>query len=226
MIEKNLTSAGARIKRARIIAGIATRRQFEEQYNISSNTLQGWEQGKNPLSLKGAKRIVEALKAEGLICSTEWLMTGEGMPPRAYEMVNAGLGNTLLDNEQFIEQNLKEEQIIYAETQLFKKCHPGSVVITISDDSLEPYFSIGDTIGGIQISNENISKYVNRRCILELENNLILPRVLQMGKHPDRYTVCSTNPNTLSTPLNLYNVKVISVAPIIWHRKKMSSLQG
>ena len=39
------------------------------------------------------------------------------------EKMTKNLGNTLLNNEQFIEQNLKEEQIIYAETQLFKKCH-------------------------------------------------------------------------------------------------------
>src|SRR3990167_671549 len=86
LIEKNLTNSGDRLRRARILAGIATRREFEIKYQISANTLQGWEQGKNPLSKKGAKRIIEALKTEGVICSLEWLMNGTGVPPRPFEM--------------------------------------------------------------------------------------------------------------------------------------------
>ena len=69
LIEKNLANSGDRLRRARILAGIATRREFEIKYQISANTLQGWEQGKNPLSKKGAKRIIEALKAEGVRAS-------------------------------------------------------------------------------------------------------------------------------------------------------------
>src|SRR3990167_4249343 len=125
LIEKNLTHSGDRLRRARILAGISTRREFEKKYQISANTLQGWEQGKNPLSKKGAKRIIEALKSEGLICSLEWLMRGEGVPPRAFEraeVVNEADLENLLN-----QMHLREEQAIYQELQTFKNQNPNAI---------------------------------------------------------------------------------------------------
>src|SRR3989338_4637393 len=134
LIEKNLTHSGERLRRARILAGISTRREFEQKYKISANTLQGWEQGKNPLSKKGAKRIIEALKNEGLICSLEWLMQGHGVPPRAFEMSKSEL-TSVFDVENLLNQmNLQEEQAIYQELQCFKAHSPSPIIITISDD--------------------------------------------------------------------------------------------
>lgn len=218
------STSGARLRRARVLAGITTRRAFQEKYNVSANTLQGWEQGKNPLSFKGARRIVEALKNEGLICSVEWLMNGNGMPPRPYEMLSAGIDSTVNENSDLYQQNLHEEQSIYQEIQTFKDQNPNAIVISITDNAMEPYFFEGDYIGGIQIPNYETNKYVNRFCILELENNHILARQLQPGKTPATFTVSCTNPLANTTPLNLYNVRVINAAPIVWVRRKIAAL--
>lgn len=223
--QKDYSSSGERLRRARILAGVSTRREFEEKHCISANTLQGWEQGKNPLSEKGARRVIEAFKKEGLLCSLEWLIHGHGMPPRPYEMVSAGLRKELHADSSFMDFNLREEQAIYKEIQLFRQQNMNSIVLSISDDSMEPYYSVGDYIGGCQITNDNIAGYLNSICIIELENNLILPRYLQAGKQPNCYTGSCTNPRTAATPLNLYNVKIISAAPILWHRRKISSLK-
>ena len=224
-IESTLSSSGDRVKRARVLAGITTRREFEKKHGISANTLQGWEQGKNPLSKKGATRIVESLKKEGLICSVEWLLNGTGMPPRSYESLHSGIEATTLDNKTLVEQNLKEEELIYKEVQLFKQNNPNAIVISITDNAMEPYFSCGDYIGGIRVANTKIDQYINQLCIVELENNLILPRFLQKSPTEGRYTVSSTNPKATTPPLNYYNTKVIAIAPIIWQRKKFSSLK-
>ncbi|MBV52837.1 MAG: hypothetical protein CL816_02080 [Coxiellaceae bacterium] len=225
-IETTLASSGDRVKRARVLAGITTRKLFEKKHGISANTLQGWEQGKNPLSKKGANRIVESLKKEGLICSTEWLLTGDGMPPRSYESLNSGLNESAHQaNETLVQQNLKEEELIYKEVQLFKQNNPNAIVISITDNAMEPYFSCGDYIGGIRIPNNKIPLYVNQLCIVELENNLILPRYLQKSPAEGRFTVSSTNPKATTPPLNYYNTKVIAIAPIVWQRKKFSSLK-
>ena len=224
-LEKTLHTSGERLRRARILAGISTRREFEEKHGISANTLQGWEQGKNPLSEKGARRVASALKCEGLICTIDWLIHGTGMPPRPYEMVNAGVSNSISANPSLADMNLKEEEAIYQEIQLFRQKNPNAIVLTVADNAMEPYYSVGDYIGGVQIPPEEISLYLNSICILELENNLILPRYLQQGKFPNVYTASCTNPKTNTAPLNLYNVRVISTAPILWHRRKMSSLR-
>lgn len=223
-MEKKLLSAGDRLKRARILAGIDTRREFEKKYNISANTLQGWEQGKNPLSEKGARRVVEAFKSEGWLCSVEWLIHGTGMPPRSYETVNTGVKKPFQNDKSLMEINLREEEIIYREVQHFKENVPNAIILTLADDAMEPLYSAGDYIGGSLISGENVQRYINCACIIELENNLILPRYLQQGSRAGVYTASSLNPKSSSSPLNIYNVKVIRAAPIIWHRRKLSTL--
>ena len=224
-LEKTLHTSGERLRRARILAGISTRREFEEKHGISANTLQGWEQGKNPLSEKGARRVAAALKGEGLICTIDWLIHGTGMPPRPYEMVSAGVSRSINTNPSLADMNLKEEESIYQEIQLFRQRNPHAIVLTVADNAMEPYYSIGDYIGGVQIPHEEIGLYLNSICILELENNLILPRYLQQGKFPNVYTASCTNPKTNTAPLNLYNVRILSAAPILWHRRKISSLR-
>ena len=223
-IEKTLASSGDRLKRARVLAGLNTRREFEEKHQISANTLQGWEQGKNPLSEKGARRVVEALKKEGLMCTVEWLMHGKGMPPRPFDVLNAGVGDSVRTDPVLAELNIREEENIYRETQLFKELNLNSIVLTINDDAMEPYFSVGDYIGGVRLFNDEIERYLGTVCIIEFENNLILPRHLQKGSREGSYTASCTNPKTTAPPpLNLYDVKVISAAPILWHRKKITS---
>lgn len=224
-IEKTLATPGERLRRARVLAGLTTRREFEKKHHISANTLQGWEQGKNPLSEKGAKRVIEAFTREGLMCSPEWLLHGTGMPPRPFEMLRIGVRPVTIETPNDIENlNLKEEEAIYKETQLFKELYPNAIVISITDDSMMPYFKEGDYIGGVQVRNDQLHNFTNQLCILELENNLILPRLLQRGSREDHlYTASCTNPSTNVSPLNLIDIKVISAAPIIWHRRKLSS---
>lgn len=224
-IEKTLATPGERLRRARVLAGLTTRREFEKKHHISANTLQGWEQGKNPLSEKGARRVIEAFTREGLMCTSEWLLHGTGMPPRPFEMLRIGVRPVTVESPTDVDDlNLKEEEAIYKETQLFKELYPNAIVISITDDSMMPYFKEGDYIGGVQVRNDELHRFTNQLCILELENNLILPRLLQRGSKEDYlYTASCTNPTTTVSPLNLIDVKVISAAPIIWHRRKLSA---
>ena len=224
-IEKNLTTSGKRLRRARILAGLTTRREFEKKYKISANTLQGWEQGKNPLSEKGAKRVIEAFKYEGLLCSVEWLMNGTGMPPRPFELVQAGIKESYRADSTITDFNLREEEAIYKEMQTFKERVGNSIILAIADDAMESYYAIGDYIGGSRIFGEEIKQYIGNTCIVELENNIIVPRVLHAGKSEGTYTLSCTNPKTTAFPLNLYNIKINSAAPILWHRRKLSALK-
>ncbi len=224
-IEQRLTTSGERLRRARILAGITTRREFEKRHCISANTLQGWEQGKNPLSEKGARRVVKAFKSEGLICSVEWLIHGKGMPPRPYEMVNAGVNESIRTDNALADLNLREEEAIYKETQIFKTENPNSIVMSIADDALEPHYSVGDYVGGTRLTHHAINQYLGSACIIELENNLILPRFLHAGTKEGTYILSCTNPKTKTAPLNYYNIRIVSAAPILWHRRKLSALQ-
>ena len=222
LIEKNLTHSGDRLRRARILAGIATRREFEKKYQISANTLQGWEQGKNPLSKKGAKRIIEALKIEGLICSLEWLMHGTGVPPRPFEMSNTKL-ETSTDMENFFSQiSLQEEQAIYQELQTFKTHNPNTIIITVYDDTMEPHYRSGDYIAGVRLTRaEDIQQYLGQPCIVELADHTIVPRYIHADSENGTYTLSCTNFQSKNPPLNIFNARILSAAPILWHRRKL-----
>lgn len=223
LIEKNLTHSGERLRRARILAGISTRREFEKKYRVSANTLQGWEQGKNPLSKKGAKRIIEALKIEGLICSLEWLMHGAGVPPRPFEMsIMETSSETDLEN-LFSQLNLQEEQAIYQELQTFKSHNPNPIIITISDDAMAPLYRVGDYVGGVRLSKpEDIQQHIGEPCIVELADHTILPRVIHADAESGLYTLSSINFQSKAAPLNIFNARIISAAPIVWHRRKLN----
>ncbi|OGT33081.1 MAG: hypothetical protein A3C44_05735 [Gammaproteobacteria bacterium RIFCSPHIGHO2_02_FULL_39_13] len=223
LIEKNLTKSGDRLRRARILAGVSTRREFEKKYHISANTLQGWEQGKNPLSKKGAKRIIEALKAEGLICSLEWLMQGTGVPPRPFEMTQDEFtSGTDLENF-FNHMSLQEEQAIYQELQTFKTHNPNAIIITISDDSMEPQFRANDYVGGVRLTkSEDIQLYLGQPCIVELIDHSIIARHIHAEADSGSYTLSCTNFQSKNAPLNIFNARIISAAPILWHRRKLS----
>lgn len=227
LIEKNLTHSGDRLRRARILAGISTRREFEKKYHISANTLQGWEQGKNPLSKKGAKRVIEALKSEGLICAMEWLMDGKGMPPRPFEMLNPRITSNQASGEPLTDINLDEETAIYQELQIFKSHNPNPIIITISDDSMQPQFHPGDYIGGTRLCTpEAIAPYFGQACIVELSDHTILPRYIHPGTKSNTYTLSCTNHQSRMGPLNIFDTTIISAAPILWHRRKLSSLKA
>ena len=221
LIEKNLNHSGERLRRARILAGISTRRAFEEKYQISANTLQGWEQGKNPLSKKGAKRIVEALKNEGLICSPDWLINGNGVPPRAFEMLKEIPAETDLEN-LLNQMHLQEEQAIYQELQTFKTHNPNPIIITISDDTMEPQFREGDYVAGTRLTRpEDIQKHLGEPCIVELSDHTIIARHLHGDSKLGCYTLSCTNFRSKQAPLTISNAQIISAAPILWHRRKL-----
>ena len=223
LIEKNLSHSGDRLRRARILAGVSTRREFEKKYRISANTLQGWEQGKNPLSKKGAKRIIEALKCEGLICSLEWLMQGSGVPPRPFEMPDTDVSSETDLENLFAHLNLKEEQAIYQELQTFKTNNPNPIIITISDDAMTPQFTVGDYVGGLRLTKpEDIQRYSGEPCIIELADHTILARYLHTDTESGTYTLSCTNFHATVSPLNILNTVIISAAPILWHRRKLS----
>jgi len=156
----------------------------------------------------------------------EWLMEGQGMPPRPFEMIHPGIASEGEMEETLKKANLQEEQAIYQELQAFKTHNPNPIIITISDDTMEPQYHAGDYIGGIRISAfAEIAAYFGQICIVELEDHAILPRYIHPSAEPGTITLSCTNHQSKNPPFNIFNAKVISVAPILWHRKKLTMLR-
>jgi DNA-binding transcriptional regulator YiaG len=152
----NLTLAGNRLSMARNMLGLS-RRAFREKFDISVNTLQAWESGKNPLSSKNAKKISE---------------------------------NT------------------------------DPVILTISDESMYPFYNIGDYVGGNKKLKEDISQLIGCNCIIETAEGYTLCRKLLKSESKNTYILLATNMELKESPIVITNVNINYAAEIIWHRKR------
>ncbi len=217
-IEKDIVNKrkkiSQRIKAARSIAGYSERKTFCNRFGFPLATLEAWERGKNPLTLKGAKRLVDILREVGIYCSEEWLKDGEGISPRPFEEMSEE--NKVNPSKSFIAlgKNLK----IAREISTFITLHEGAVVTIIKDDAMLPFYEEGDYVGGIKCFGPSIKEAINKKCIVELSNGKMLVRQLYRGTDPGTYSICAINLNTKKVPLTEHTVKIISAAPILWHR--------
>jgi hypothetical protein len=203
-----------RIKASRSIAGYASRKEFCFKFGISYDTLDAWERGKNPLTLKGAKRIVEALKSVGVYCSEEWLMEGKGFSPRPMNEITSEINTNSFDSLSTLEKNLK----LSTEIATFTTLNESSIVTLITDDSMLPFYKEGDYVGGIRLKGPEIEKAIDKKCIIELRGENTVVRQLQKEKNISHYILGVLNKSGLEQQKTVVRKNIISAAPVIWHR--------
>jgi len=215
---KDPISCGRRIKSARLLAGFS-RRQFEDFSGISSSTIQSWEIGRNPLSEKMAKILMEYFGKAGLICSVEWLLHAVGSPPKTVEELNY-LSQKQDDSNNSIEIiNWSDEFSIQKDVENFYRSNKDAIVILINDDGMEPYYSRGDYVGGKKINLEYLDKLYGVNCIIQTDNEDIFVRQIRPAEQKQQVNIFCINPNTtVSDPVKM-NVPPKFLAPVIWHRK-------
>jgi transcriptional regulator with XRE-family HTH domain len=202
-----------RIKAARSMAGFSERKAFCLKFDLPLATLEAWERGKNPLTLKGAKRIVEALKSVDIYCSEKWLMEGKGFSPRTLDEVSLELDLAAPNTLTSIEENLK----IAKEISTFKTLNEGAIVTIVSDSGLSPFFEEGDYVGGVRYMGASIDKGLGKRCIVELKGGAMIVRLLIKGAN-GTYSLERTNKALKILPGAEENIAILSATPIIWHR--------
>ncbi|MFO9453214.1 helix-turn-helix domain-containing protein [Legionella pneumophila serogroup 1] len=213
-IKKDSSAMGQRIKRARMLAGLS-RKDLEEKHGISIHTLQSWELGRNPLNKPKAANFIEILHQYDVSCSIDWLLDGTGKGPSVVEnefknfpLLNEAVGNLIAS-----------EQAIQKEIDFFKTNNPNAVVILVSDDAMEPEYNSGDFVGGIKFINQDKKdECIGHNCIVETAEGMFFRRLI---KSEDKYLlVCNNNRTTVSDPV-ISADKILSIAPVIWHRWKL-----
>lgn len=207
---------GNRLRVLRNMSGL-TIHELAAKYGVGASTIKYWECAKSEgLSPKGAKKFIEAMANEGIYCSYMWLMHGVGIHP---QYVDKRYGNS---KKQINPMNvsLEEEMAIYREMDIFLKETDNAITLAIYDDSMEPFYFLGDTVGGNRLFGDDIIKAFDRDCIIETEDRQVLCRRFTIGNEEERYTLCCLNPKTAVSPPNIYNSKIVSVAPIsrVWKR--------
>ncbi|MBY0292589.1 MAG: hypothetical protein K2W92_04800 [Alphaproteobacteria bacterium] len=206
--------AAERIKIVRSMAGYAERKAFCLRFKFPLATLEAWERGKNPLTLKGAMRLIDVLSEVGIYCSEEWLRLGTGISPRPFEEISEGVHTNFSLTINSLEKNLK----IAKEISTFITLNEGAAVTIVRDDAMLPFYEKGDYVGGIKRLGPSLKEAINKRCIIEFANGQTAVRQLYKGKNSLNYNISAINLSTKKIPINEHDIDIISAAPIIWHR--------
>ncbi len=221
IITPDTIARAKRARSARKFAGL-TMEQLNIQHNIPPSTLQGWENTgctslKNrSLTLKGAQRLVFALKNEGVFCSIEWLMEGKGPGPSFTSPLMQDKSDCHYDSQH---SSWTQDICLQNEIKAFEQNNPNPIVVLMPDDALSPLYDKGDIIGGIKYFFNDIARCVEHTCIIETNKSEVFVRKLQAGHNAHLYTLVPHNSNTKSCDPIIKDVALKWVAPILWHRR-------
>ena len=203
-------------KRVRLIRNMIdlTIDEFANKIGVSNRAVKYWENGKGGgLSEKGAEKIVSSCNKIGLQCNVIWLLHGTETQPILTD--NSHSASFLLTNHL----SNAYDNLIKKEIQYFHTNNSNAITMSITDNSMEPFYSIGDIVGGKRKYNKDLGKAVHQNCIIETKKQQILCRRLLPGTQPDLFNLCCINQRT-SEPFVSIDIEIISAAPIIWLRRQ------
>ena len=204
-----------RLKVARSLAGYGNRRDFCSHFDIPYDTLDAWERGKNPLTLKGAKRVIDILKSVGIYCSVDWLMKGEGLSPRPLKEIIPDIEVDLSDSLNLFEKNIT----LATEISTFTTLNKDSIITIIRDESMLPFYEKGDYVGGVRLRGDDIINAINKKCIVEFLDERITVGQLQKSNNSLSYKVSPLNKSAAKKPkTEESSLEIVSAAPVLWHR--------
>lgn len=186
------------------------RTDFCDTHDLSVSTLSQVEGGFMDLSEKFSQKIVEALKNEGLMCSTHWLKTGVGNPPESLE----SLSQKAVSVEMLPED---EERIIFMESAGFEKLNQESIVMSFPVHDMFGAFSVGDTIGGLLIKG-SLDPFFGKKVVARLKDQTTWIGFLAKGSKEDTFSVVPFNLHEGASVL--YDAQMNEVFEIVWHRKR------
>ena len=221
--EASKNSKDARAKRLKRLRKLTkkSRKSFAETYKISQGTLQNWETARfGGLTEKGAKLILEALKQENIHCTFNWLMYGAGAGPQKSLPTNMAD----LSGAEAITGTKKQKinpAAINIEHEAFLASHLNPITHKVVDETMMPFFSSGELVGGEAVESNNQSALLNKICIVKVEGMDTMVRRVRQGSEPNKFNLIITNTEDSSTNPVIYNATITQAAPIIWSRKKV-----
>lgn len=196
----------ARLKKLRNMANLS-RKQICDKYDLNVSTYKGWEIARfGGLPLDGARKVINRVAEEGVVCSLDWLLHGEGIGP-TISVVSEGI------TTDETTPSVLQEVLLY-------KSLSGNVIFTeIMDDGMMPPYSKGDYVAGEKKYSSDIDKLLNKDCIIQLDSGEIVVRKLKKGTEKNKYTLVCTNIDTAVKQSTQYDVRLKCAAQIVRHYK-------
>jgi transcriptional regulator with XRE-family HTH domain len=208
LIIKDSSSPEARAARLRRIRNMANLSRYEmcENEILNINTYKGWEIARyGGLPHSAAEKVIKRLSKAGLICSKEWLLSGEGHEPY------------ILPQSMLSQESLDTEQLIIKEITAFVSHFNDVVYFKLPDDAMLPAYQKNDYVAGIKKYDHEIASLINTKCIVLTDSGELLVRYLKPGSKNLLYSLYHTNLETKVDKPVSYDVKLEYAATIIRH---------
>lgn len=210
---QNRTCASARAKRLVRLRNLAnlTREAMCASGEINPFTLRAWELGHHGgIMKKGALKVVERLAREGVLCAVDWIIAGEGEPPKVifetYEdEEGSGHSPTTVTN-------------IDREIAYFHRLHAGALHHNVSDTAMHPRFEVGDVVAGIKVTSNTFDSLIGKFCIIQ-SNEMTWVRHVHSKASSGKYHLLALNQSIEADALLMCDVAIDAAAEIVWHRK-------
>lgn len=216
----NQSSPELRAKRVRRLRNMAnlSRLAMCEKEGIKFDTLVGWEVARHGgLTEKGALKVINRVKTEGVCCTLNWLLHGMGAGPIVTANFNE-IQESLSKKTQSLDD---EDKQITEELLFFRQNNPDAIELRIDDEGMSPFYNRGDYVAGIKRYKDKLTTLIGLDCIVQpIHGELLLRRVLA-GGDANTYNLACTNINAAELQqIFSPNVPLAYAAPVIWHRRK------
>ena len=207
--------------RVRTIRGMLrmTVAEFANLLDYATPTITQWE--KNPLnglSEKGARNIIESLRNTSVVCDLNWLLYGRGVPPfiRSENKLIAKYQQELLGLSGVIDCATYTNN----EIERFRNFIPNALIMQVLDDSMEPFYSAGEFVGGKELREKELPQALGKVCIVKLaDNKMLLRKLFKDDQDSQKFKlVCINQLAAVETVLS--NISILGAAPVarIWRK--------
>ncbi|MDR2781807.1 MAG: helix-turn-helix domain-containing protein [Holosporaceae bacterium] len=212
---------GRRLRMVRALAGFS-RQELYEKIGISTSTIDTWESGRVELTDRSSIRVCDAFKKIGVHCTSEWLLTGNGDPPRLmrdveksifvcndadYNRTDSNVEELTLKGcsiklHQFIDEDVRKE------LSFFINLHKNALFHIVEDDFMNFRYRKSDCVAGEMDDLKNLEGCV---IIAQLDSGrTTLCKLIRCLGEESEITFAKHNHSE--------NAKIAKAAEIVWHR--------
>lgn len=207
---------GKRLQMVRALAGL-TRQQMQDITGVPLSTINSWEIGRVELNDKSANRYCTALRKIGIYCTSEWLLTGNDIPPRLMNSMEKSIFATLDDGKRDHDDGVKPvvelpsglSEDMRRELMFFLSLHDKTLFHFITQDIAS--YKKGDCVAGIIVQNPAI--LINQPVIFQVDEHTNAVGVLLEYAHESCLASFGDGASHL---------KALNIAKIVWHRASIN----
>jgi hypothetical protein len=210
-------TVGERFRLARELSPLS-RKSFCTKHDLNWYTVQSWELRRNFSRGVNVSKFCEALAAEGIICTEDWLI--EGIGPKPYlESSHEGSAYAPPITARQLKKHSPNliESLIQEEISIFcahsQKMGRQGVAIQITDEAMAPDFEYGEFVGGLNIPADKIHHFHQVVCLVEATpHHFLIRRLLKEG---ETYLLLANNKDYPLIRLE----QITSISEIVWRRR-------